>query len=273
MKRMSSDNIILMPKKSLNDATQPPLAGSGVAVPEAEGVVAVVRALRLLDAFEVEDSFISLAELSRRVDLHKTTTLRLARTLAQEKYLVQRKEDGAWRLGPAAGWLGARYQASYDVNHAIEPVLRELTIKTSESASFFVREGKIRTCLVRVEGPQAIRHHIRMGEALPLEKGSPGRVILAFSGEPGEIYEKIRRSGFYISIGERDAEIASVAAPVFGNKWRLLGALSVSGPAGRMSRTRLNAFAKLVTSHASQLSYAMGENAQHGHLKKTFWHP
>lgn len=242
-------------------------------VPEVEGVIAVVRALKLLDAFHVEDAFISLAELSRRADLHKSTTLRLARTLALEKYLVQRKEDGAWRLGPAAGWLGARYQASYDVNNAIEPVLRELTIKTNESASFFVREGKIRTCLVRVEGPQAIRHHIRMGEALPLELGSPGKVLLAFSGQPGEIYEDIRRKGFYISIGERDAEIASVAAPVFGNNWRLLGALSVSGPAGRLSRSKLNAFAKIVTNRASQLSYAMGENARHEPLKKTFWHP
>ena len=248
-------------------------ANSSDSVVESEGVVAVARALRLLDAFLIDDAFLSLAELSRRAGLHKTTTLRIARTLAAVKYLVQRQEDGAWRLGPAAGWLGARYQASYDVNNAIEPVLRELALTTSESASFFVREGKIRTCLVRVEGPQAIRHHIRVGEALPLEKGSPGRVLLAFSGEPGDVYEEIRRKGYYISIGERDAEIASVAAPVFGNNWRLLGTLSVSGPAGRLSRTRLNSFAKLVTSKASQLSYALGDNRQQTPASRTFWHP
>ena len=242
-------------------------------VSESDGVVAVARALRVLDAFLIDDAFLSLAELSRRANLHKTTALRIARTLAAANYLVQRQEDGAWRLGPATGWLGARYQASYDVNNAIEPVLRELTLTTNESASFFVREGKIRTCLVRVEGPQAIRHHIRVGEALPLEKGSPGRVLLAFSGEPGEVYDEIRRKGYYISIGERDAEIASVAAPVFGNGWLLLGTLSVSGPAGRLSRSKLNAFAKLVTSKASQLSYALGSSRQQAQPSKTFWHP
>jgi len=40
-----------------------------------------------------------------------------------------------------------------------------------------------------------------------------------------------------------------------------------------LSRSKLNAFAKIVTNRASQLSYAMGENARHEPLKKTFWHP
>ncbi len=242
-------------------------------VREPDGVIAVARALRLLETFQVDDAFLSLAELSRRAGMHKTTTLRIARTLAQARYLVQREEDGAWRLGPATGWLGARYQASFDLDNEIEPTLRALTRETGESSSFFVREGDIRTCLVRVEGPKAIRHHIRMGEVLPLEKGSPGRVLLAFSGEAGTLYERIRRDGFYISIGEREAEIASVSAPVFGSNWRLLGALSVSGPAGRLPRAKLQGFAKLVSQKASQLSYALSGGAQRVAPVRTQWHP
>ncbi|MGE8638283.1 MAG: IclR family transcriptional regulator [Achromobacter sp.] len=240
---------------------------------ESGGVIAVARALRLLEAFQVDDAFVSLAELSRRTGMHKTTTLRIARTLAEARYLVQRDEDGAWRLGPAAGWLGARYQASFDLNNEIEPTLRELTRETGESASFFVREGDMRTCLVRVEGPKAIRHHIRMGEVLPLEKGSPGRVLLAFSGEPGEPYETIRREGFYISIGEREAEIASVSAPVFGANWRLLGALSVSGPGGRLPGPKLRSFAKLIKQKASHLSYVLSGGAQRQAPTRSQWHP
>lgn len=150
---------------------------------DAGGVTAVTRALQLLEAFALGESRLSLAELSRRAGLHKTTVLRLARTLAQSGYMVQR-EDGDWRLGPAAGWLGARYQAGFDVQNVLEPALRELTQASGESAAFYVREGNVRTCLVRVEGPQALRHHARMGEGLPLDKGSPGRVILAFSASP-----------------------------------------------------------------------------------------
>jgi DNA-binding IclR family transcriptional regulator len=240
-----------------------------------QSVHAIARAIKLLEAFQISDSFVTLTELSRRAGIHKTTILRIARTLAESHYLVQRPEDGAWRLGPAAGWLGARYQASYDVNNAIEPILLELSQTTHESASFFVREGKIRTCLVRVEGPQAIRHHIRVGEVLPLEKGSPGRVLLAFSGQAGEPYESIRWEGNYISIGERDSEISSVSAPVFGNNWKLLGVISVSGPSGRLSKGHLKKIAKLVCDKAKQLSYVLGgdHSKQKISITATRWHP
>ncbi|WP_287965258.1 IclR family transcriptional regulator [Diaphorobacter sp.] len=237
------------------------------------GVIAVTRALQVLEAFAVGESHLSLAELSRRCQLHKTTVLRLARTLALSGYLVQR-EDGDWRLGPAAGWLGARYKAGFDVQNVLEPVLRALTQATGESAAFYVREGNMRTCLVRVEGPQALRHHARMGEGLPLEKGSPGRVILAFSGEPGEDYEAIRRRGYHWSIGEREQGVATVSAPVFGRNWRLLGCVCISGPETRLPEARLQALAQTIMQAANQLSYALaGRAASTAAQAPGVWHP
>jgi len=240
----------------------------------ASGVIAVTRALRVLEAFGVNDPQLSLAELSRRTGIHKTTVLRLARTLAADNYLVQ-KEDGSWRLGRAAGWLGACYQATFNVQDVVEPVLRELTIKTGESASFYVREGRQRTCLVRVEGPQAIRHHVRIGAALPLDSGSPGRVILAFSGEPGDLYETIRRRGFHLSLGEREAEVSSVSAPVFGLHWRLLGSMCISGPTARLREDRLLELAQTVVDAANKLSYAMAGSQRPAMPvdKPATWHP
>ena len=146
------------------------------ATPARDGsVIAVTRALSLMEAFEVGEASLSLAELSRRGGMHKTTVLRLARTLARLHYMVQ-TDDGQWRLGPAAGWLGARYQAGFDVNNVVEPVLHALVKLTGESASFYVREGDIRACVARVEGPASVRHHVRIGERLPLDRGAPGRV-------------------------------------------------------------------------------------------------
>lgn len=256
-----------------------PAAGAAAApaAPDgpAGGVIAVARALQLLEAFALGESHLALSELSRRCGLHKTTVLRLARTLAQSGYMVQR-EDGDWRLGPAAGWLGARYQAGFDVQNVMEPALRELTQATGESAAFYVREGAVRTCLVRVEGPQALRHHARMGEGLPLDKGSPGRVILAFSGEPGAAYESIRQRGYHWSIGEREQDVATVSAPVFGMHWRLMGSVCISGPASRLPPERLEALAATVTAAATRLSYALaGNSAAPGAsgVQATQWHP
>ena len=116
-----------------------------------EYVTAVLRALSILEAFGGSDVHLPLVELSKCTGMNKTTALRIARTLAKKHYLVQR-DDGDWRLGRAAGWLGACYQATFDVHDIVEPVLRELTIQTGESASFYVREGNQRTCLARVDG-------------------------------------------------------------------------------------------------------------------------
>jgi DNA-binding IclR family transcriptional regulator len=102
--------------------------------------------------------------------------------------------------------------------------------------------------------PQAVRRHVRIGERLPLDKDAPGKVILAFVGEKGKVYEQDRRRGYDISMGEREPEVASVAAPVFGLSWRLLGSMCISGPVSRLSQKKLEAHAKTVIAAANQLS-------------------
>ncbi|OZI18699.1 IclR family transcriptional regulator [Bordetella genomosp. 9] len=234
---------------------QPDLPDEEGAGPE-DGVIAVRRAMRILEAFGVEDASLSLAELSRRTGCHRSTVLRLARTLAMDDYLAQRP-DGNWRLAKAAGWLGACYQATFNVLEVVQPVLRELSDATGESATFYVREGKQRICLARVEGPRSIRHHVRVGAALPLHLGSPGRVLLAFSGEPDEPYESIRRTGYMMSLGERDAEVSSISAPVYGINWSLVGAICISGPLSRLTEQVLLDNKDHILSAASKLSRAM----------------
>ena len=61
-------------------------------------VIAVMRALQVMEAFRPGERELSLGELTRRVRLHKTTVLRLARTLAAMRYVVQ-TASGGWRLG------------------------------------------------------------------------------------------------------------------------------------------------------------------------------
>lgn len=237
------------------------------------GVIAVTRALSIMESFRIGERHLTLAELSRRTGLHNTTVLRLARTLALAGYMVQR-EEGEWRLGPAAGWLGARYQAGFDINNVVEPTLRKLSQATQESASFYVREGDERACISRVEGPQSVRHHVRIGMRLPLDLGAPGRVILAFSGEVGAVYETIRRQGHHISMGEREAEVSSVAAPVFGLNWKLLGSMCISGPTSRLTAQLLKSHAQTVIEAANRLSYALaGARSDDTPKVVSAWHP
>ena len=221
-----------------------------------ENVNAVTRALEVLDAFGAHEQGMSLAELSRRLQMGKPTLLRTARTLARSGYLVQ-MEDRRWRLGPAAGWLGVRYQTSFDANDAIDLVLRRLAGGTRESAALFVIDGNSRTCVARVDRPSLTRHHIRPGEMLPLDRGASGRVLTAFAGAAGQFYETIRRRGHYVSLGERDRAMASIAVPVFDARRRLFGAMCVSGRLDRLDQAQLMRHLPRLQAAATQLSRAI----------------
>lgn len=200
--------------------------------PAAGGVEAVERALTLLDCFDEDSESLTLAELSRRSGLYKSTILRLAVSLERFGHIV-RGADGRYRLGPALWRLGSLYRRSFDLAEVIRPELKVLVDETGETASFYVREGDARVCLYRRNSPKAVRHHLSEGARLSLEGGASARVLLAFGDDPSEGEPAVRASGHAISLGARDPDIAAIAVPVFGAGRRLRGALSVSGPLTR----------------------------------------
>jgi len=93
--------------------------------------------------------------------------------------------------------------------------------------------------LMRCEGTAGVQSQIRSGEVFPLDRGSAGRVILAALGEPGDLYERTRRSGFRITRGERNSKIASVSAAVRGRHGAALGSVSTAGPVERLTASVL----------------------------------
>ena len=247
--------------------------------PTDDPVTAVVRAIGLLDAFRLDDDRLSLSTLSRRVGVPKTTALRLARTLRSVGYLVQ-LDDGAWRLGPATARLAGRYQTGFDLQSRIEPALHRLAKATRESSSFFAHDGSQRVRLLRVHGAHPLALVTPVGEALPLDTGSPGKVILAAIGRRGALYDEIRARGFHLTIGETRAGISSVAAPVYGRKRAVLGALCISMPTERAtkSETALSRHAPDVVNAARRLSLLLGTppaEAVGGDatLAASSWHP
>ncbi len=243
-------------------------------VPRAEGVAAVARSLAILDAFGTADAQLALAEIARRTALAKPTALRLARTLAAAGYLVA-LEGGAWRLGPAAARLGARYQRAFDLRNLIEPALQQLAEQTGHSASFFALEEGQRVRLLRVRGADGFVSPSRVGEPLPLERGAAGQVILAFSGAPGGALDAIRQRGHHLTVGEADAAAASVAAPVFAARGAVLGALSVAVPADAAAAGELARHAATLMEAARRLSDALAATRYEpleGRARSQ-WHP
>ncbi len=217
------------------------------------GAVAVDRALFVLSVFREGDVSLGLAELAQRSGLYKSTLLRLLASLEHAR-LVRRLGDGRYALGPEVARLHAVYAASFSLEAVVLPVLRQLVQATRESAAFHVSQGEQRLCLYRVDSPQPVRDHIKAGDLLPGDRGAGGRVLQAFAGAAGDLYDRIRAEGVIALVGDRSPDIAGVSAPVFGPGGELKGALTLTCPTARFDET----FRQPVLQAARDLTQALG---------------
>jgi DNA-binding IclR family transcriptional regulator len=190
------------------------------------------RALAVLSAFQSGDRSLSLAELTSRTGLYKSTILRLMNSLLSARFIA-RSPDGSYFLGPQIPRLNAIYTRTSNLEAFIMPVLQGLVAATRETAALHVRQGRHRLRMFWADSPLALREHIETGERLPLDRGAGGRVLLAFSGMKGAPYDRIRAQGYALSRGERLPELSGISAPVFSADRKLVGALTLTMPTQR----------------------------------------
>src|ERR671938_1594812 len=111
-----------------------------------------------------------------------------------------------------------------------------------------------------------LRDSIPVGSALTMRAGSAAQILLAWE-EPDRLHRGlqgarfnatalsgVRRRGWAQSVGEREAGVASVSAPVRGPSGRVVAAVSISGPIERLSRQPGRLHAQIVCAAANKLS-------------------
>jgi DNA-binding IclR family transcriptional regulator len=227
---------------------------------DAGGVAAVNRALSILAAFEHSVDGMTLTDLMNVTGLYHSTILRLCESLEKFRYL-KRLADGRYMLGPMPFYLGTIYQTSFHLRDYALPVLRELSKQSKETSAIYIREGSERICLHRVELARRVRMNVQEGDRVELDKGAAGKVLLAFAGESGAVYDEIRELGYSVSLAERDSESAGIAAPVFGIGNRIVAALSLGVPLFRFDEATFALCLPLVQDAARRLSQDLGGDA------------
>jgi DNA-binding IclR family transcriptional regulator len=223
--------------------------------PQVSGVASADRLLTVLTAFRRGDDALELAELAQRTDLVKSTIMRLCVSL--ERFgLIERIPDGRYRLGTEIARLGSAYLSSFALETHVTPALEKLVALSSETASFYIRRGHQRLCLLRVDSPHPLRMHVRPGDLRPMDKSSIAQVLEKFDPSRGKPTSKVEIPIY--SSGVTDPHVASMAMPVFGAGGRLLGALAITGPASRLTRKRADEVRKALRDEAEALSAALG---------------
>ncbi|CAN5786420.1 IclR family transcriptional regulator [soil metagenome] len=201
-----------------------------------------------------EDGPASLASVVASTGIPRPTAHRLLSAL-ETHHLVARN-NGSYRLGlRLLGW-GDAAAAGTNLVEVARPVLEDLRDQTGESVQLYVREGERRVCVAAVErAGGGLRDMVPVGAVLPLDQGSGGTVLLAWSKNAAEANElkAIRRQGWAESVAEREEGVASVSAPVFGAGGELRSAVSVSGPVSRLGESPSMRLAKRVVAAAQDI--------------------
>jgi DNA-binding IclR family transcriptional regulator len=203
-------------------------------VDERIGVDAVERALTILNALGESQNSLSLKEVALKTGLSKPTILRLSVSLERFGYL-RRSGSGTYSLGPTLWKLGSAYRRNLELEPIVRPALQALVALTQESASFWIRREKERVCLFRVNSPRSARSHVEEGETSPLDKGSGGHVISHGFGLSTPFGAEIAADQVVATLGDRDPDVASVSAPVYGPNGEFTGAITLAGILSRFA--------------------------------------
>jgi DNA-binding IclR family transcriptional regulator len=247
------------------------------------GVQSLARAFAILEQVARHRDGIGLAELSRLVGLHNSTTFHLAKTLVSLGYLRQEKETKRYRVGRPLFALAASALDEIEMVNLATPVLEELSRETGEASHFAVRMGDAVVVIARTGGPGAFQLADRVGVVRPAHCTAVGKAILAsleqdqlkrFLDRSGmkpstpksiakvpallrEI-EEVRRTGVAIDDGEFNLEVRCLAVPVQDFTGKIAGALGISGPTWRLSQELLQSRAKIVQAAAARLAREFG---------------
>lgn len=137
-----------------------------------------LNVLTLLTRFQSDG--LGVSEIARRLDLSKTTAVRLTRTLLEEKFVAQDAVTRRYRLGPEAYAVGLAAEPSYALQRVAAPVLRSLAMETGDWIFFTVRHDLEAICISRASANrQYPQRALRVGDRHPLGLGTGGLAILA----------------------------------------------------------------------------------------------
>lgn len=211
-------------------------------------VPGLVRGLEVLAAFTPEAPRRTQAELAQALGVTRSAIFRVVHTLTELGFLLHEPATGRYALGPALLRLGHGVLPARDVLGVALPVLEGLRDATGWSAHLGVLEGAEVVYLLRVPARREQKSIVHVGSRLPAHATALGRVLLAqleeaalaalhrdaprrLAAPPFSVLARRARAdrarGHVVHLGEFEAGMASVAAPLRDAAGRAVAAVSL----------------------------------------------
>ena len=241
------------------------------------------RALEILRVLGDHQGDATLVEICKALKLHKSTVHRLMMVLERHRIVDKNKETGRYRLGLRLFELGSKAVSVLDLRDHSRRFLNQVLNEAQETVHFCILDRGEVLYVEKLEPERSVRLASRVGRRAPAYCTSVGKAILAElpaaevdaiirqSGlkritphtivTPEVLKEElkvIRARGYAIDDEEKEEGVRCVGAAVRDHSGRPVAAISVSGPAFRLTKSKIAEIAKSVGQAAAALSHELG---------------
>ncbi|MEK7799501.1 MAG: IclR family transcriptional regulator [Acidobacteriota bacterium] len=246
------------------------------------GNQAVRRAIAVLKAFSDDAPEMGVTEVSRKVNLHKSTVYRLLSAFEGEGLIAKSPETGKYRLGPELIVLGEQVLRHTDVHRVALPFLRDMADRTGETVDLEVLSGGNVVTIEEIAGKHVVAAAGAIGMPWAAHATSTGKVLLAFQPPekqrqilartlkkftPRTITDskvlsrdliKIREQGYAVSYGELEDHLIAIGLPIRSRNGDAIAAVSISGPDTRLTPDKLPGLIRIGLDTCSKISARLG---------------
>jgi len=248
-------------------------------------ITALQRGLRLLQLFSESARGLTAKQVAVSSRLPVSTVHRFLANLVSTGFL-NCSGDGVYHLGIACFSIGQAALGQLDIRRLSLPYLQELNQQTRETIHLTVRHGLSAVYVEKLDSPEPLRIHSRIGAAVPLYCTAVGKVMLAYMPDEerekilpqlglkrltpntvrdrqeleGELY-RVRKNGYACDLEEHELHIRCIAAPIWDHAGGVHASLSITAPMVRMSVTRLRQLAPRIQAAGLQISRELGYQA------------
>ncbi|MFZ0434115.1 MAG: IclR family transcriptional regulator [Candidatus Acidiferrales bacterium] len=245
-------------------------------------ITSLQRGLGILQLLGLDGRRLPASEIAKLSGLPVSTVHRFLVNLETGGFLSKDALNN-YHLGVACVSLGQAAREQLDIRKVSLTHLEELNHSTRETIHLTVRHKLSAVYIEKLDSPEPLRIHSRIGASVPLYCTAVGKVMLAYLGEEeqgkiinqlelrrftentvGSIQEllaqltRVRKDGFALDLEEHEPHIRCIAAPIWDHTGAVNTSLSVTGPAVRMSTPRLRELASLVRAASLKISRELG---------------
>lgn len=265
---------------TLQEFSAPPRVGARQA-----GAQTLIRGLRVLEAIADRDEPVGVGELSRYVDLPKSTVQRLLRTLQQEGWAETSSEPiTRWQVSPRLLAIARNGAPARSLRETALPYLRALGDRSGETIHFTVPDGTNKLVLIeRVDSIHPVRTFNPIGASTDYHTSASGKATLA--AMPDEMVKSIleqdlekvmpntvtdakqllhqvleaRERGYAVNISENRAHVCAIGSAVIDPAGHPVAAVAISMPDIRFDPVRVPEWGSWVREAAQGISRALAD--------------